>query len=363
MKILDIASLKVLEELTNSSSIAGNELETRDVMRNYLRNLTDKIYTDKMGNLICEKNGDQLLPKVGLACHMDEVGFIITEINAEGYIFFHNIGRIWEPTIISQKMNIITRSGKKVVGVVGSIPPHIMTEQQRNNPVTINQMFIDVGCSSMFEVMALGVNVGDAILPINNFSLIGNENMIMAKSLDNRVGCAVLIDIMKELNTTTHPNLVCGIATVQEEVGRRGAIVAAKIVKPDIAIVVDTGVPGDTPGIVGRNITTRLGNGPQILLLDSSHIVNRNLFDFVIETAKLNDIPYQVDIMPWGGTDAGSINTANEGIPTISILVPTRYIHTPNSIISIEDYNNTVRLITNIIKRMDLRSFESIIKY
>lgn len=262
--------------------------------------------------------------------------------------------------MLAQRVTIVTKKGD-ITGVIGSKPPHILSAEARKKPVEIKDMFIDIGASSKEEAQEWGVRPGDMAVPYFEFTLMNDEKMMLAKAWDNRIGCAIAIDVLKNLKGEDHPNRVFGVGTVQEEVGLRGAKTAANKVKPDIAFAVDVGVAGDTPGISDKEAQAKMGEGPQIMLYDASMVSHKGLRDFVTGIADELDIPYQFDAMPGGGTDAGSTHLAGEGAPSLAITIATRYIHTHAALLHRDDYENAVKLITEVVKRLDKDTMEKII--
>lgn len=345
-------TLQMLKELTDANAISGHEEEARLVMEKYLKETSNRVYTDNLGSIIGEKVGVADGPKVMIAGHLDEVGFMITRIDKNGFLYFQTIGGWWNQVMLAQRVTIMTKEGN-ITGVIGSKPPHILTAEQRKKPVEIKDMFIDIGASSKEEAESFGVRPGDSVVPYFEFTQMKNEKMLLAKAWDNRIGCAIAIDVLKKLQNEEHPNIVYGVGTVQEEVGLRGARTSAHLIKPDIAFGVDVGIAGDTPGVSDKDADSKLGKGPQIVLYDASMISHKGLRDLVIETAKENDIPFQYTSMPGGGTDSGAIHLTADGVPSLSITVATRYIHSHAAMLHRDDFENTVNLIVAVIKKLD----------
>ncbi len=353
-------TLTMLKDLTDAKGIPGNEQEPRSVMKKYIEPYADEIETDGLGSLIALKSGDANGPKIMIAGHLDEVGFMITRIDDKGFLRFQTVGGWWSQVMLAQRVTIVTKKGD-ITGVIGSKPPHILSAEARKKPVEIKDMFIDIGASSKEEAQEWGVRPGDMAVPYFEFTLMNDEKMMLAKAWDNRIGCAIAIDVLKNLKGEDHPNTVYGVGTVQEEVGLRGAKTAANKVKPDIAFAVDVGVAGDTPGISDKEAQAKMGEGPQIMLYDASMVSHKGLRDFVTGIADELDIPYQFDAMPGGGTDAGSTHLAGEGAPSLAITIATRYIHTHAALLHRGDYENAVKLITEVVKRLDKDTVEKII--
>lgn len=343
----------MLKELTDANGVPGNERQSREVMKKYIEPYADSIETDGLGSLIAKKEGLADGPKIMVAGHLDEVGFMISQIDDKGFLKFQPLGGWWSQVMLAQRVTITTRSGKEVTGVIGSKPPHILSPEARKKPVEIKDMFIDIGASSSGEVKEWGVAPGDMVTPYFEFTVMNNEKMLLAKAWDNRIGCAIAIDVLKGLKGQEHPNIVYGVGTVQEEVGLRGAKTATAKIQPDIGFAVDVGIAGDTPGITAQESTSKMGAGPQILLFDASMVSHRGLRELVVDTAEEAGIPYQFETISGGGTDAGSIHLTANGVPALSIGVATRYIHSHAGILHRDDYENAVKLIVEVIKKLD----------
>ncbi|GAE30146.1 M42 family metallopeptidase [Halalkalibacter hemicellulosilyticus] len=344
--------LNMLKELTDANGIPGNEKEVREVMTKHIAPYADEVTTDRLGSLVAKKVGDKNGPKIMIAGHLDEIGFMVTSIDDKGFLRFQTVGGWWEQVMLAQRVTIMTNKGN-VPGVVGSKPPHILPPEARRKPVDKKDMFIDIGASSKEEALDFGVRPGDSVVPVCDFTVMKNEKYLMAKAWDNRIGCAIAIDVLRELKGVNHPNVVYGVGTVQEEVGLRGARTSAHLIEPDIAFGVDVGIAGDTPGVTEKEALAKMGEGPQIVLYDASMISHKGLRDFVTDIADERSIPYQFDAMSGGGTDSGAIHLTANGVPALSITVATRYIHSHAAILHRDDYENAVKLIVEVIKKLD----------
>ncbi|UAC47507.1 M42 family metallopeptidase [Bacillus aquiflavi] len=352
-------TLTMLKDLTDAKGIPGNEREVREVMKKYITPFADEITTDGLGGLIAKKVGKDGGPKVMVAGHLDEVGFMITQIDEKGFLRFQTVGGWWSQVMLAQRVTIVTAKGE-ITGIIGSKPPHILSPEARKKPVDIKEMFIDIGASSREEAQEWGVRPGDMAVPYFEFTVMNNDKMLLAKAWDNRIGCAIAIDVLKQLKGAEHPNVVYGVGTVQEEVGLRGARTAAQTIEPDIGFAVDVGIAGDTPGISEKDALGKMGKGPQIILYDASMVSHKGLRDFVTGVADELNIPYQFDAISGGGTDAGSIHLSVKGVPSLAITIATRYIHSPAAMLHRDDFENTVKLITEVIKRLDKDTVNSI---
>ncbi|MEY9975099.1 M42 family metallopeptidase [Lysinibacillus sp. RC79] len=355
------STLQMFKDLTDANGIAGNERAPREVMKKYIGPYADLVETDNLGSVIAKKVGDENGPKIMVAGHLDEVGFMVTQIDDKGFIKFQTVGGWWSQVMLAQRVTITTRKGDEIIGVIGSKPPHILPADVRNKVVDIKDMFIDVGAASKDEVLEWGVRPGDMVTPYFEFNVMKNEKYLLAKAWDNRIGCAIAIDVMKALQNEKHPNILYSVGNVQEEVGLRGAKTATHKIQPDIGFAVDVGVAGDTPGVTAKESTSKMGAGPQIVVYDASMVSHRGLREFVLDVADEHNIPYQFEAMAGGGTDAGSIHVTANGIPALSIGIATRYIHSHAGILHRDDYDNAVKLMVEVIKKLDRDAVNKII--
>lgn len=350
--------LDLIKTMTMAHGPSGFEENVKELIKEYLAGNAE-FSQDNLGSLICKKEGTHSKPKIMLAGHMDEIGFMVNSITKNGYIKFVPLGGWRDQVLLAQKVIIKTSKGD-VTGVIGSIPPHILPANEKNKVVEKKDMFIDIGAKNREEAQdIMGVLPGDPIVPDSSFHVLG-EKMIMAKAIDDRVGCCLFMNVIKELWSTTHANTVYGVGTVQEEVGLRGAGTSAHLVEPDICIAIDVTIATDMPGLENEDPEIKLGDGPVLTLADASVIGNRNLRNFVVETAKKNNIPLQFNTMMGGGTDGGAIHKTGPGVPTIVISIPTRYIHSHYSICHYEDYETTLQLLLCLIKGLNKKTVHHI---
>lgn len=350
---------QMFKELTETPGVPGNEHAIREVMKKWIEPYASEIQQDNLGSLIAKKTGDSSGPKVMVAGHLDEIGFMITHITDGGFLKFQTLGGWWEQVMLAQRVTVLTRKGE-IEGVIGSKPPHILPPEARKKSVSVKEMFIDIGATSREEAEEFGVRPGDTVVPICPFTVLKNPKMLMAKAWDNRIGCAIAIEVLKRLKDEKHPNTVYGVGTVQEEVGLRGAQTSAHFVQPDIAFAVDVGIAGDTPGIKPEEALSKMGKGPQILIYDASMIAHKDLRDFVVQVAEENNIPYQFDSVPGGGTDAGRMHLTGTGVPSLAIGIATRYIHSHAAILHQDDFEHAVQLLVAVIKKLDAQTVEKI---
>ena len=347
-------TLQMLKDLTEANGVPGQEEPVRQVMQRLLEP-HGEVLTDNLGSIVARKAGNGLngdgAPKVLLAGHMDEVGFMVTMITDEGFLKFQTLGGWWEQVMLAQRVTVRTHKGD-LVGVFGSKPPHILPADERKKIVDKADMFIDIGVTSKDEAREAGVRPGDPIIPVGPFTQMANPKMLLAKAWDNRFGCALAVNTLRQLGDD-HPNVVYAGATVQEEVGLRGAATLGQMVQPDVALSLDVGIAGDTPGIKAHEAQGKLGKGPVVLIFDGSLIPNLKLRNLFVEVAEENDIPFQYDSVAAGGTDGGRLQLAGHGVPTINIGIPARYIHSSTSIVNLDDFENATKLLVAVVKRLD----------
>lgn len=347
---------ELLKQLTMLNGIPGNERQVRLFFEEQVKEYGE-ITHDQLGSAIVEKVGNPEGPRIMVAGHMDEIGFIVTEITKDGYIKFIPNGGWWGHVVLSQQFTITTRQKGEVHAVVGSKPPHILGAEERNKVVDLKDMYLDLGVANKEEALALGVQVGDMVTPFIDFRPMGNSKYLLAKAFDDRIGVALIIDVLKNLRNEPHPNRLFGAATVQEEVGLRGATTAAYKVAPDIGIALDVTIAHDYPG---GSKETEMGKGPCLMVMDSSMVGHTGLREYTVALCEELKIPYQLSYLRQGGTDAGKIHINQTGAPSIAICIASRYIHSHTSMIHQDDYDNAVRIVTELVKRLDRKTVDHI---
>ncbi len=347
---------KLLQALTDAHGVPGYEVEIRALLRDYLTSL-GAISQDKLGSVICHQAGEG--PKVMLAGHMDEIGFIIRHVTEEGFLKFLQLGGWWDQVLLGHRVIIKTHKGD-VVGVIGAKPPHMLDAEERKKIVEKKDMYIDIGATSYEEAVATGVRVGDPAVPDSSFAVMANSKMYVAKAFDDRIGCAVGVEVMRHFKDNDHPNELYGVMTVMEEVGVRGATTSARAIDPDVAIILESDIAGDVPGIKAEESDIKLGGGPTIMVYDARMIPNIKLRDLCIETAAELGITVQFSAMPGGATDGSVIHLHGTGVPTIVIGVAARHIHSHNSIIHRDDFDQAVQLVAAVINKLDAGTVASL---
>ena len=332
----------LLEKLSNAAGVSGYETEIRQVIRDELSSHVDELYTDSIGNLFAVKKGDADSPKVMVAAHMDEVGLFIDSIDSKGFVKFRKLGGIDDRVLLSQRVYI---GEKKSPGVVGMKPIHLQKPDDRGKVTNSDDMFIDVGATSKDEAKKIA-KAEDTAIFATKFSQSGD--ILRGKAFDERAGCGVLIELLKK----DYPFTLYGAFTVQEELGLRGAKIAAYALDPDFGFALEGTTAGDTPTKRDVSPSTNMGAGPAITIMDRSFVSNRRLVDLLVDTAKKEEIPYQFKRTITGGTDSGAIHQARAGVPSVTVSTPVRYIHAPVSMMRLSDFENTVELMHKTLCRM-----------
>ncbi|MGG2095038.1 M42 family metallopeptidase [Bacillus sp. S13(2024)] len=349
-------TMELFRTLTELQGASGFEHDVRRFMKQELSKYSDEIVQDRLGSIFGLKKGDENGPRVLVAGHMDEVGFMVTQITKNGMVRFQTLGGWWSQVLLAQRVQIMTDNGP-IIGVVGSVPPHLLSDEQRARPMDIKNMLIDIGADSPEEAHEIGVKPGQQIVPICPFTPMANPKKIMAKAWDNRYGCGLAIELLKELKDEKLPNTLYSGATVQEEVGLRGAQTAANMIQPDIFYALDAGPANDASG--DKTQFGQIGKGAVLRLYDRTMVTHRGIREFILDTAETHNIPYQYFVSQ-GGTDAGRVHTSNSGVPSAVIGVCARYIHTHASILHIDDYAAAKELLIHLVKATDKTTFETI---
>ena len=337
-----------LEKLSNACGIAGREEEVRNLMLKLMKPHVDKIYVDKLENVIAVKKGKESSPKVMLAAHMDEIGLMVKTISKEGFLQFAKMGGIDDRILIAQKVIIYTSKGQ-LQGIIGSKPPHIQKEEERKKIVAYDELFIDIGAESKEDVGKMGVKVGDPVGFDAKYSKIGKDTVI-GKAFDDRVGCAVMIETLKLLEKTDCN--VFAVGTVQEELGLRGAATAAFGIDPDVGIALDVTVAGDVPGVREFDTTVKMGKGPALTVSDSGLVTHPKILRLLLDVAEENKISCQLETGLMGSTDAARISLTRQGVPSGAVSIATRYIHSPVGMLSLKDAEDSAKLTAAAIQKI-----------
>ena len=342
-----------LKKLVSIPGGSGFEEEVAREMFRQFAEIVPEVSADSMGNVIARVGPSESKRSVMVCAHTDEVGMCVKYIDPQGYVYFDLNGVVDERVLLGQKVDIVSRKGVQT-GIIGVKGKHLLTPEDLKRPISVNDLWIDVGARSPTEVGEIGIEVGDFIVYHTNYQELG-RGYIVSKALDDRMGCAVLRELAKELTAASLDYAIYLVATTQEEIGSRGARVAAQSLQPDLALVIDT-VPAADPTTPPQQATSQLGQGPVIRTMDflpnmMGTIYCRKIRDRLIDTAKRHDIPFQTDIFrTW--TDAATLHMEGDGIPTGGIFIPRRCSHSPTEIAHIEDMNRAHRLSLSFLSEL-----------
>ena len=340
-----------LEKLSNVHGVTGREQEVSKLMISMMKPHVDEISIDKLENVIAMKKGKKASPKVMIAAHMDEIGLMVKTITKQGFLQFAKMGGIDDRILLAQKVIIHTQKGP-LQGIIGSKPPHIQKEEERKKIVTYDRLFIDVGAEDRKDANKMGVRVGDPVsFDIKYAKLTGD--VVMGKAFDDRVGCAIMIEVLKQLKSTDCA--LYAVGTVQEEVGLRGAATAAFGINPDVGIALDVTVAGDVPGVKEFEASVKMGKGPVLTVADHGLITHPKVMRLLLDAAEENRIIYQLETGLPGATDAAKMSLTRQGVPSGTISVATRYIHSPAGILSLKDAENSAKLTVAVIEKIQKR--------
>ncbi|MDI6859361.1 MAG: M42 family metallopeptidase [Methanocellales archaeon] len=339
----------LLEKLSNAHGISGYEGNIRAIVEEEIRSYVDEVRMDKLGNLIATKEGTS--PSIMLAAHMDEIGLMVKYVDDDGFIKFVKVGGWFDQTLLNQRVILHTEKGM-LTGVIGSKPPHRMKEEEKKKVIEADDMFIDVGATSKKDALKLGIRAGTSITIDRELRPLAND-MVTGKAFDNRAGLVMLIEALKRTNAEV---TVHAVGTIQEEVGLKGAKTSAFGLSPDVAIATEITITGDHPGIEKKDSAIEIGKGPSLTVLDASGrglITSEPVLRWLRETAEKNKIPYQLDVSSGGTTDATAIQLTKAGIPSGTVSLPTRYVHSPVEVISLRDLDRCAELIARSIETVD----------
>lgn len=350
---MDIEGIKSLqEELSSLLGVSGYEDDVSNFILKLIEkeNLADKAWIDPLGNVLAIKKGINGKERILLDAHIDEIGFMVSHIERSGFLRFVPIGGWDQRILLGQSVLIRSKVGEKFHGIIGSKPPHLTTANDRKKPVDIPDMYIDIGMNSIEEVTKNNITIGSTGTLFSPFVDFPN-NMVRGKAFDDRTGVNVLIQILRLLkeNPSIKSTVLFNFA-VQEEIGGRGAITGAFNLEPTIAIAIENTTAADVPGIKEAEIPAYIGKGPAITVADKSMISSPKVNERLVKNAELDNIPYQYKKPMYGGTDAGKIHISREGVPSSVVSVPCRYIHSPTSLLKLDDILNTVHFIDAFIR-------------
>ena len=339
---------KNLEKLSNTCGVTGREGDVRKLMVKLMKPYVDEIAVDKLENVIAVKKGKPGSPKVMLAAHMDEVGLMVKTITKEGFLQFAKMGGIDDRILLAQNVIVHTQKGP-LQGIIGSKPPHIQKEEERKKIVTYDNLFIDIGAENLKDADKMGVKIGDPISFDVKYSKIGKE-LVIGKAFDDRVGCAIMIETLEQLE---NPGCtIYAVGTVQEEVGLRGAATATFGVDPDVGIALDVTVAGDVPGVKEFDTSLKMGKGPVLTVADSGLITHPKILRLLMDAAEENKIAFQLETGLPGSTDAARMSLTRQGVPSGTVSIAVRYIHSPTGMLSLKDAENSAKLTAAAIQKI-----------
>ncbi len=341
-------TVELLKTLSDAFGPSGFEDDVCRTLQRLIEPYVDEMRVDALGNLIATRHGtgDTTLM---IDAHMDEIGFIVSFIEDGGFLRFTQTSG-WDPRIVpAQAVTIQTDHDTMVKGYIGMPPPHILRPEDRDKPYKLEDLFIDLGVTSSEDVAALGIRIGSPLVIAYPFEQL-NEQVVMARAIDDRAGCAVIVKTLEALAGQQLDATVVACFSVQEEVGLRGAGTAAFQIEPDIALVLETTVAADVPGIPPARQPTRFGSGPAVVLMDNTIITNGGTVRAITELADEHMIPWQYRIPFGGGTNAGAIQRSRGGVLTGVVSIPVRYFHSPYALMRLDDFHNTVRLVTEFTR-------------
>lgn len=343
---------ELLKQLCEAPGVPSREDAIRKVVVEALKPLTDEIHVDVMGNVVALKKGTGR-PRVMLAAHMDEIGFLVKHIDDKGFLRLQPLGG-WDPrNLVSQRVYVHASSGERLLGALmpSAKPVHMLTPEEAGKAPKIEEFFVDLGMDA--ETVRGKVEVGDAITMARTAEKVGQN--VLSKTLDARAAVYVMIAALRELGA--HECDILAVATTQEEVGLRGATTSAFALEPDIGIAIDVTLANDYPGGDEANRVTKLGGGPAIKIMDSSLLCHPRLVRHFRDVAEKHQIPYQMEILPRGGTDAGAIQRSRGGVPSFTLSIPCRYVHTVNEMSSEADLDAAARLLARYLEEAHTRSY------
>lgn len=344
------ATTGLLQQLADAHGPSGFEEPVRRILVERMRPLSDKLSFDGLGSVIAAQGGSG--PRVMIDAHMDELGGVIRRITPEGWLTMQMLGGWLDQALVDQRWTILGSKGP-VRAVTGIRDIHIVPQEERTKPYPREWVFLDVGARNLAEAEAMGLGPGDPVAPDAPFAVMNGTQEYLGKAWDDRVGCAVLVEAMARLQKARHPNQLFWVATVQEEIGLRGAKTSAELVKPDVGIAIEGGVTKDAPRNGPEEAQEVLGGGPAIFLYDTSALPNRKLVELVRQTAREIHVPLQPELIQGYGDDSAEIQKSNGGVPTVNLVVPVRFTHSHNGIIHRRDFDQMVQLVVALLQKLD----------
>jgi endoglucanase len=340
-------NLDLLKRLTDAPGIAGFERQVREVVRDEIAPLVDEVRVDRLGNLIATKRGDGG-PTVLIAAHMDEIGFLVRHVDKDGFLRLQPLGSFDPRVLLAQRVIVHTRDGERVPGVIETTaePLHFAPPQEARIPA-LDDLFVDVGPD------AARIEIGDMVTL--DRGMVAIDGRITSRALDDRIGLYLMIEAMRQVDAAA--STIVAVATTQEEVGSRGAVVAGYAIDPDICIALDLTIANDIPGSRPEDQVTRLGAGPAIKVFDTTQISNAGIVQHLRDVAEAQGMPFQLEVLNHGGTDASLIQRLRAGVTVATLSIPARYLHTVNETVAISDVERSVELLTAWLAEAHTRDY------
>ncbi len=349
---------QLLQHLADAPGPPGAEDPVRAIMVPEMKQFaTGPLRFDGIGSVIAQQGTAG--PRIMVDAHMDELGGMVRRITPGGFLSMQMLGGWLDQALVDQRWIILGSKGP-VHAVTGIRDIHVLPADDRSKVFPRDSVFLDVGAKDAAEAAALGLSPGDPVVPDAPFLALGATGNYLGKAWDDRIGCAVLLEAMRRTAALPHPNQIFFVATVQEEVGLRGARTAAVLVRPDIGIALEGGITGDVPGDRPEETQARLGGGPGLFLYDSSTIASRRFVALVKQTATAKGLPLQLDLVQGYGDDSAEMQTTNTGAPTVNLVVPVRYTHSHNGIVNRHDFDQTVDLLVALLQSLDSKTVDGL---
>ena len=355
-------TLQLLQRLADAPGPPGAEEAVRALMVPEMKQFSTKLSYDGIGSVIAEQPAPATFaqaPRVMIDAHMDELGGMVRRITPNGFLTMQMLGGWLDQALVDQRWIIIGSKGP-VHAVTGIRDIHIVPAEERTRVFPRDQLYLDIGAKNAAEAAAMGVEPGDPVVPDAPFTVMNGSKNYLGKAWDDRIGCAVLLEAMRRTMTMPHPNTLIYVATVQEEIGLRGARTATQAVKPELGIAIEGGITGDTAGARPEESQVKLGAGPGMFLYDSSTIPNRKFVAFIRKTAAAANIPLQADLVQGYGDDSAEMQMNNGGTPTINLVVPVRYTHAHNGIVNRGDFDQMVDLVVDLLLKLDRKTVDAL---
>ena len=349
---------QLLQRLSDAPGPPGAEEPIRAIMVPEMKPFSSApIRYDGIGSVIAQQGTAG--PRIMVDAHMDELGGMVRRVTPNGFLTMQMLGGWLDQALVDQRWLVIGSKGP-VHAVTGIRDIHIVSPEERTRVFSRDQLYLDIGAKNAAEAAAMGVTPGDPVVPDSPFTVMNGSKNYLGKGWDDRIGCAVLLEAMRRTMAMPHPNTLVYVATVQEEIGLRGARTASQTVKPDIGIAIEGGITGDTAGARPEETQAKLGGGPGIFLYDTSTIPSRKMVALVRRTAAAKGIPLQTDLVQGYGDDSAEMQMNNGGTPTVNLVVPVRYTHSHNGIVNRGDFDGMVDLVVALLMQMDQKTVDGL---